>query len=71
MGVTLARIRDPDFAEGIRAAVVDKDRAPVWRPATLAETDESEIRRHFADLGERELGLSSSVFAIAGRLQEG
>lgn len=27
----------PDLAEGIRAQVVDKDRAPRWRPATLAE----------------------------------
>ncbi|WP_243075376.1 enoyl-CoA hydratase/isomerase family protein [Microbacterium sp. SS28] len=27
----------PDLAEGIRAQVVDKDRSPKWRPATLAE----------------------------------
>ncbi|WP_345800683.1 enoyl-CoA hydratase/isomerase family protein [Microbacterium sp. AZCO] len=27
----------PDLAEGIRAQVVDKDRSPRWRPATLAE----------------------------------
>ncbi|QIG41160.1 enoyl-CoA hydratase/isomerase family protein [Microbacterium sp. 4R-513] len=27
----------PDLAEGIRAQVIDKDRSPRWKPATLAE----------------------------------
>ncbi|MFN2460539.1 MAG: enoyl-CoA hydratase/isomerase family protein [Candidatus Velthaea sp.] len=29
----------PDFAEGVRAAVIDKDRRPVWSPRTFAEVD--------------------------------
>ena len=45
-----------DFYEGVRAVIVDKDNAPRWQPATLAEVTESEVERHFAPLGD-ELSL--------------
>lgn len=34
----------PDFAEGVRAVLVDKDRAPKFVPATFAGVDPAEIR---------------------------
>ena len=43
-------IHGHDFYEGVRAVIVDKDNAPQWRPAALAEISEAEIERHFAPL---------------------
>jgi len=39
--------RQPDFAEGIRALLVDKDKSPAWSPATLDEVDDDHVARHF------------------------
>ena len=49
----------PDFREGIRAQVVDKDRNPQWKPASLAEVSPAAVEGFFAPLGERELKLHS------------
>jgi enoyl-CoA hydratase len=43
-------IHGHDFYEGVRAVIVDKDNAPRWRPATLADVADDEIERHFAPL---------------------
>jgi enoyl-CoA hydratase len=43
----------PDFREGVRAALVDKDRNPQWQPASLAGVGETES--FFAPLGKDEL----------------
>jgi enoyl-CoA hydratase len=37
-----------DFSEGIRAAVVDKDRTPRWQPARLEEVGPGRVERFFA-----------------------
>lgn len=39
-----------DFYEGVRAAVIDKDRAPNWRPASLADVSDDEVESWFAPL---------------------
>jgi enoyl-CoA hydratase len=56
--VGLRCLAGPDFREGIRAQVVDKDRNPQWKPPTLADVHASDVEGYFAPLGERELGLS-------------
>ena len=42
----------PDFAEGIRALLVDKDRNPKWRPATLEEITPAYIEDRLRPRGE-------------------
>jgi enoyl-CoA hydratase len=44
-----------DFYEGVRAALIDRDHAPRWRPASLAEIDTDRAADYFAPIGEREL----------------
>ncbi len=46
-----------DFYEGIRAAVIDKDRKPAWRPATIDAVARADIDAYFAPLGGGELAL--------------
>ncbi|MFJ9688025.1 enoyl-CoA hydratase/isomerase family protein [Streptomyces bacillaris] len=61
-----ARIREePDFVEGVRARIIDKDGSPQWKPATLAEVDDRTVADFFAPLGpdEPELGLGPGATA--------
>lgn len=39
--------RHPDFAEGVRALLVDKDRSPRWQPPTLAEVRREDVLAAF------------------------
>jgi enoyl-CoA hydratase len=50
-------IEGHDFYEGVRAVIVDKDNAPRWRPATLAESSAADVERHFAPRAGDELVL--------------
>lgn len=46
-----------DFPEGIRAAIIDKDRAPKWQPPILADVTNEMVDRYFAPRGIDELVL--------------
>jgi enoyl-CoA hydratase len=50
-------MRGNDFAEGVRALLVDRDNAPVWSPASLSEVTEEQVASCFASLGGRDLVL--------------
>ncbi|MCI4589734.1 enoyl-CoA hydratase/isomerase family protein [Sphingobium sp. BYY-5] len=49
-GLACAVIRRPDFVEGVRAVIFDKDNAPVWNPATLEDVTDAMIDAIFAPL---------------------
>jgi enoyl-CoA hydratase len=50
-------VHEPDFYEGVRAVIVDKDNAPRWQPAALAGLSDADLERHFAPLAN-ELDLA-------------
>lgn len=45
--VALHCCANADFPEGVRALLIDKDHAPKWSPATLAEIDPAAIAAYF------------------------
>jgi enoyl-CoA hydratase len=44
-----------DFREGVRAAVIDKDRNPRWSPPRIEDVTPEMIARYFAEIGGDEL----------------
>lgn len=47
-----------EFYEGIRAAIIDKDREPHWQPARLQDVKLAAVAAHFAPLGDGELEVT-------------
>jgi len=59
----VARIcRGHDFYEGVRAAIIDKDRQPRWRPARAEDLQDAAIDAYFAPLGAAD-GVEELDFA--------
>lgn len=48
-----------DFYEGVRAQLIDRDRAPRWQPPALGEVSEAMVHNYFSSLGPAELELPS------------
>jgi enoyl-CoA hydratase len=40
-------LREHDFVEGVRAAIIDKDRNPKWRPDRLEEVTTEAVQQFF------------------------
>ncbi|MGY6696144.1 MAG: enoyl-CoA hydratase/isomerase family protein [Roseinatronobacter sp.] len=49
-----------DFLEGIRAAIIDKDRCPKWKHASVAEVSDAEVAGMLASLGADELDFDQT-----------
>ncbi|SDP34190.1 enoyl-CoA hydratase/isomerase family protein [Afipia sp. GAS231] len=47
-----------DFREGVRAAVIDKDRNPTWSPPRIEDVTPEMVAPYFADIGADELKFS-------------
>src|SRR5579885_76947 len=41
-----------DFAEGIRAVIIDKDQTPKWNPDSLEDVMNAEVEKYFAPLAQ-------------------
>lgn len=46
--------RGHDFYEGVRAVIIDKDNAPRWSPARVADVSDAAVDAYFAPLGAGE-----------------
>jgi enoyl-CoA hydratase len=52
--------RSDDFREGVRAAVIDKDRNPRWSPSRIEDVTPEMIAPYFAEIGADELAFDKS-----------
>ena len=53
--------RSDDFREGVRAAVIDKDRNPRWSPAAIEDVTPEMLAPYFVSIGVDELVFNQST----------
>ena len=53
--------RMPDFYEGVRAAIIDRTRPPIWNPGRFEDIDPTAIDACFASLGVDDLTFPDGV----------
>ncbi|WP_173922364.1 enoyl-CoA hydratase/isomerase family protein [Agromyces sp. Marseille-P2726] len=51
----------PDFAEGIRAQLIDKDRNPQWSPSSHGAVTHADVAAVFEEPSDGDLGLSAEL----------
>ena len=59
--VTSRAMGQGDFLEGIRAAIIDRDRSPVWRHASWRDVTEAEVAAMLRPLGAAALRLEETT----------
>ncbi|HTV34443.1 MAG TPA: enoyl-CoA hydratase/isomerase family protein [Methylocella sp.] len=52
--------QNPDFYEGVRALLIDKDNHPRWKPSDIEEISEGMLDSYFAALDEDELAFDGA-----------
>ncbi|XP_011497619.1 PREDICTED: 3-hydroxyisobutyryl-CoA hydrolase, mitochondrial [Ceratosolen solmsi marchali] len=50
--------KNSDFAEGVRALLIDKDQNPLWNPTTLEQVSDDIVEKRFTPLLQNDLKLS-------------
>lgn len=50
-------VQHPDFYEGVRALIIDKDKSPQWQPKTLVEVTGEMINSYFEAAGRQKVLL--------------
>lgn len=52
MRIVTRIVHGHDFYEGVRAAIIDKDQKPVWRPATIDGVRDADVQAYFAPIAD-------------------
>lgn len=61
-------LENEDFAEGVRAVLIDKDNQPKWQHARVEDITEGEVLPYFAPLGADDLALPTRTEMQSARV---